>query len=915
MKDLNLKILITATAKGLNNIKAAGAKLGGLKKQVLALTAPLATIAAVGAKTALEVQNAGAKMAAGLGIARDAADQLADVAQNIYGKNLGQSVTDASAVITQAFREMGDVGEAELENIAGKALMIRDAFGTDTQESIVAAKNLMENFGMTSDEAFDFIAKGYQKGLDGSGDFLESINEYATQFKNGGADAAQFFSILESGYQGGMLGTDKAADAFKEFRVRIQDGTAATADALDQLGINQLDLNAKLASGATSAADAFQLVVKKLNETGDKSVQIQAGVGLLGTQFEDLGTQAALALSMTSTKMSDLTGATQKLEEQYLTLSNTGQLIWRKIVIGATEAVKALEWLINTVRQTDTVTKTLVISATAVGAALIAWNLGGKTAVGALLNVTTAMWNNIKALGAGLKALNAFMLKFALAKAALIGGLLITIAWAGVKVWEAVKAFNSMRDAQKQAEISQQNLISTSQKLIEKTKAFKDIKIPDNLTGKSAYELRVLQSEIIKSRAYWYAYKNTLDESADSAKIKEADAKLKTLNQTLGAVAAAAKNIGLKKPAEGARLSAEAIKKFEKAARKAYKTAQDEAAKYGKEVIEWEDKMKTARMSTEDKLRELGRKGLDEEAQWNDKKLQAEEKLAAAKKALKEQDYALAEKLAQDAEGLYANLATEVKGSDGAVKQSMEQTKQIAMNGVKQTGDLMQKVLGQQKDAAAKMEKEYSNKAGKIKESLDKIATDRDAKVMPKIDDASLATAEKIINKLTKDETKKIKIVTEKTEKHAAGGTAGNSFPRRTGKLPGYGRQDVVPTMLTWGERITNALSTRVWDSTFPGFMDAVNRITSPHAAQSLLASISTRIKKFRDGGIVSIPKIPKNNLIPGYATGGIAGTPKQLGVLDLKFQNRQKGQIIGRTDVLKMLEADVARARMAAEI
>ena len=72
-----------------------------------------------------------------------------------------------------------------------------------------------------------------------------------------------------------MLGTDKAADAFKEFRVRIQDGSTATSAGLQQLGIDSQALAQQMASGQITAADAFQLVLGKLNETGDANVRMR----------------------------------------------------------------------------------------------------------------------------------------------------------------------------------------------------------------------------------------------------------------------------------------------------------------------------------------------------------------------------------------------------------------------------------------------------------------------------------------------------------------------------------------------------------------------------------------------------------------------------------------------------------------
>ncbi len=171
----------------------------------------------------------------------------------------------------------------------------------------------MRQFGLSSKEAFDFIAAGQQRGLDQTGDFLESVTEYSTQFSNAGADAAEFFSVLETGLANGNLGTDKAADAFKEFNVRILDGSKTTADGLAQIGLDVDDFTQRITSGQIDVQDAFQEVINRLRDTDDAAIQMQAGVALIGTQFEDLGATAALSIDTAATSMEDLAGATESL--------------------------------------------------------------------------------------------------------------------------------------------------------------------------------------------------------------------------------------------------------------------------------------------------------------------------------------------------------------------------------------------------------------------------------------------------------------------------------------------------------------------------------------------------------------------------------------------------------------------------
>jgi hypothetical protein len=172
----------------------------------------------------------------------------------------------------------------------------------------------MKNFGLDSDEAFDFIVSGFQEGLDTSGDFLESVTEYSNQFANGGADAGQFFSVLETGLADGILGTDKAADAFKEFRVRIIDDSKATNEALESLGFDPDEFAAKIASGEMSAIEAFSEIQLAMAETEDKQVAFNAGVALMGSQFEDLGDKAVGEIDVTKRSIEDLSGAMDGLD-------------------------------------------------------------------------------------------------------------------------------------------------------------------------------------------------------------------------------------------------------------------------------------------------------------------------------------------------------------------------------------------------------------------------------------------------------------------------------------------------------------------------------------------------------------------------------------------------------------------------
>ncbi len=320
--------------------------LGGTATKVLggvvvgAATTAAAAVASVGIaalNVSKETEKAAADMAASLGLPTEEAEKFAEVAKQVYGNNFADSIADAGKSITEVTRQLGFAADdPSLQRITEKALALRDTFGKDVNESVSTAKSLMENFGLSADEAFDLIASGFQQGLNRSDDFLETINEYSVQFGNGGASAEEFFSIMQSGLQGGMLGTDKAADAFKEFRVRILDGSKTTENALAQIGLSADEVTNAIDSGAMSVADAWNLVVGRLKDVEDQSVLMQAGVGLIGTQFEDLGQDAVLSMEITADAFKNAEGAADSLNKRYDTFGSAVSAIWRRLVVSVT---------------------------------------------------------------------------------------------------------------------------------------------------------------------------------------------------------------------------------------------------------------------------------------------------------------------------------------------------------------------------------------------------------------------------------------------------------------------------------------------------------------------------------------------------------------------------------------------------
>lgn len=248
-----------------------------------------------------------------LGLTAEQAEAMRPAIEEVFASGLVGSAQEGAAAIAQARQQLKGLSDEDLVKATNQALRLSGVFGEDYSKVLNSVNTLQSQFGLSFDEAMNFVTAGFQRGLNNSGDFLDSIGEYSTQFSNGGADAGQFFSILESGLSGGILGTDKAADAFKEFGLRVADGSDSSAQALEGLGFNVEELWADMSAGKVTSADVFSEVVKRLGEVEDPVLRNQLGVALLGTQYEDLGASAVLGLDMSKTSLEDLSGATDTL--------------------------------------------------------------------------------------------------------------------------------------------------------------------------------------------------------------------------------------------------------------------------------------------------------------------------------------------------------------------------------------------------------------------------------------------------------------------------------------------------------------------------------------------------------------------------------------------------------------------------
>ncbi len=272
------------------------------------------------------------KIAAATNASAEEVNKLRSIVEQIYGDNFGDGFEDIADSISKIKQNLGELDDKELVKVTESAYALKDVFDYDIAESSRAVKAMMENFGVSASEAYDYIARGAQNGLDYSGELLDNISEYSVQFKKMGLSASDMFTIFSNGAENGAWNLDKIGDSVKEMAIRVIDGSDTSKQGFEALGFEAGSMAEKFAAGGVSARVAFQEVIAALAEMNDPIAQNTAGINLMGTMWEDMGAEAILALGDISDSAFDCAGAMDTIKDvNYSSLNNSLENVQRQI--------------------------------------------------------------------------------------------------------------------------------------------------------------------------------------------------------------------------------------------------------------------------------------------------------------------------------------------------------------------------------------------------------------------------------------------------------------------------------------------------------------------------------------------------------------------------------------------------------
>ena len=225
--------------------------------------------------------------------------------------NYNKGLVEATRLTQQFTEKSGD----ELKEYRTEVQAIADYYNKDFREVLIGANAVSKQFGIDASEAIKLIQDGFIAGADANGEFLDTLREYPAYFKEAGISAETFIAITAQAAKSGIY-SDKGVDVIKEGNLRIREMTAATADALEGIGISADEVQEQLKSGQKTTFDIIQMVSERLNELPDSaSVVGTALADIFGGPGEDAGLQYIRTLKDIKTNLNDVKDETGKLGE------------------------------------------------------------------------------------------------------------------------------------------------------------------------------------------------------------------------------------------------------------------------------------------------------------------------------------------------------------------------------------------------------------------------------------------------------------------------------------------------------------------------------------------------------------------------------------------------------------------------
>ena len=366
---------------------------------------------------AADAQEAYAGFRAQTGASADEMREFKHEMDDLYANNYGESLQDLGDKMAYIKQATDETDPSKIRELTENAIALEDTFGSDFNETVRGVNNLMQHFGITTEEAFDLFAKGSQEGLDYTDELGDNIAEYGGNFKQAGYSAEEYFQLLKNGTKGGAYNLDKVNDSINEIKNRLADGTIGDTMAEIDEKTGELKDGTGIWSKTTEKAfkewqkgkgkmkDIIDSIVSDISNCKDEQEALTMASTAFGTMGEDANLNVVKSLTTLGEDFTDVKGKMEEVKNvKYDTVASSLETIKRGLTVNVVEPIAGpvLSSLLQLAQWFPKHIPEIVTLLASVGTAMLVFNAG------AVIAKTTAkialLTGGIKALGLAMAA-------------------------------------------------------------------------------------------------------------------------------------------------------------------------------------------------------------------------------------------------------------------------------------------------------------------------------------------------------------------------------------------------------------------------------------------------------------------------------------------------------------------------------
>ena len=381
-----------------------------------------------------ETENAATKVNAYFGETGQAAEESANVIKSVYSDGVGESMDSVADAVLMVKKNLGDLSETDLTNLTQQAITLDELYGIDMNETLRGVNSLMQQYGLTAQEAMDYIVVGTQNGLDKTSELGDNLSEYAGKFSQAGYSASEYFQLLDNGLKNGAYNLDKVNDAINEVTTRLVDGTIG--ESIGSFSTKTQELFTSWQNGGATQKQVIDSIVADIGNCTNQQEALNLAALAFGTMAEDGNLKFITSLTSVGSTYDSVKGSAQGMFDATTTPMQQMESNTRKLQQALVPLGEKLAELANAILPP------LVSVITTIGG----WfeRLPGPVQnfviiLGALLAAFTALTPVIAAISVAMGALNISMLPIiaviAAVAAAIAGIIAIIQNWGAITQW------------------------------------------------------------------------------------------------------------------------------------------------------------------------------------------------------------------------------------------------------------------------------------------------------------------------------------------------------------------------------------------------------------------------------------------------------------------------------------------------